>query len=124
MRRCRIFQSIGGIVLMDFVNNEDMVATLIENQRLMNENPIADIAKFKRISIPLVRRIYPPLIANNIVSVQPLLGPTGLNYYLRHQYSINKKNQINDNTWTVKSKKKKIWRDIDEPWEPSDGTAY
>lgn len=49
-----------------------------------------DIGEFKRISIPLVRRIYPQLIANKIVSTQPLLGPTGLAYYLRFRYSSNK----------------------------------
>ena len=47
-------------------------------------------AEFKRISIPLVRRIYPQLIANKIVSVQPLLAPTGLVYYLRFRYSENR----------------------------------
>lgn len=67
-------------------------AVLLENQRLMNETSTdtSDIAQFKRISIPLVRRIYPQLIANKIVSVQPLLGPTGLVYYLRFRYSTNK----------------------------------
>ena len=68
---------------------------LLENQRLANllmENATGtdDIAGFKRISIPMVRRIYPQLIANKIVSVQPLLGPTGLVYYLRFRYSSNK----------------------------------
>jgi len=67
-------------------------SVLLENQRLMNEvsTDTGDIAQFKRISIPLVRRIYPQLIANKIVSVQPLLGPTGLVYYLRFRYSSNK----------------------------------
>lgn len=67
-------------------------AIMLENQRLMNEamTDTGDIAQFKRISIPLVRRIYPQLIANKIVSVQPLLGPTGLVYYLRFRYSSNK----------------------------------
>lgn len=67
-------------------------AVLLENQRLINENATdtADIAQFKRISIPLVRRIYPQLIANKLVSVQPLLGPTGLVYYMRFRYSSNK----------------------------------
>ncbi len=67
-------------------------AVLLENQRLINENSTdtGDIAQFKRISIPLVRRIYPQLIANKIVAVQPLLGPTGLVYYLRFRYSSNK----------------------------------
>src|SRR3972149_8500788 len=67
-------------------------AVLLDNQRLMNEvaTDTSDIAQFKRISIPLVRRIYPQLIANKIVSFQPLLGPTGLVYYLRFRYSSNK----------------------------------
>lgn len=67
-------------------------AVLLENQRLMNEvaTDTSDIAQFKRISIPLVRRIYPQLIANKIVSVQPLLGPAGLVYYLRFRYASNK----------------------------------
>jgi len=67
-------------------------AVLLENQKLMNEvtTDTSDIAQFKRISIPLVRRIYPQLIANKIVSVQPLLGPAGLVYYLRFRYSSNK----------------------------------
>lgn len=45
--------------------------------------------QFGRISIPLIRRIQPQLIANDIVNVQPLLGPTGLMYYLRYRYSQN-----------------------------------
>jgi hypothetical protein len=45
--------------------------------------------QFERISIPLTRRIYPQLIANNIVSVQPMMGPASLAYYLRHKYSGN-----------------------------------
>jgi hypothetical protein len=38
-----------------------VTAVLLENQRLMNEamTDTGDIAQFKRISIPLVRRIYP-----------------------------------------------------------------
>ncbi len=67
-------------------------AVLLENQRLINETSTdsGDVSQFKRISIPLVRRIYPQLIANKVVSVQPLLGPTGLVYYLRFRYSSNK----------------------------------
>jgi hypothetical protein len=67
-------------------------AVLLENQRLINEvsTDSGDVAQFKRISIPLVRRIYPQLIANKVVSVQPLLGPTGLVYYMRFRYSSNK----------------------------------
>ncbi len=75
-------------------------ALLLENQKLANSSPMtealtggtdtSDVAQFRRISIPLVRRIYPQLVANKIVSVQPLLGPTGLVYYLRFRYGTDK----------------------------------
>jgi len=32
-----------------------------------------------KIVLPLVRRLFPKLIANQILSVQPLEGPTGSN---------------------------------------------
>ena len=77
-----------------------MTALMLENQKLANESPLtealtggtdtSDVSQFRRISIPLVRRIYPQLVANKIVSVQPLLGPTGLVYYLRFRYGSNK----------------------------------
>jgi hypothetical protein len=82
---------------IDDRSTRSATAVMLENQHLANQMMVneamtdtGDIAKFKRISIPLVRRIYPQLIANKIVSVQPLLGPTGLVYYLRFRYSSNK----------------------------------
>ena len=85
----------GSIGLLDGIKDKwdrSNTAVLLESQRLMNEQSTdtGDVAQFKRISIPLVRRIYPQLIANKIVSVQPLLGPTGLVYYMRFRYSSNK----------------------------------
>jgi hypothetical protein len=85
----------GKTKMLEGINNQferQTAAVLLENQRLINEamTDTGDIAQFKRISIPLVRRIYPQLIANKIVSVQPLLGPAGLVYYLRFKYSSNK----------------------------------
>ena len=46
-----------------------------------------EITQFKRFSQPLIRRIYPQLIADKIVSVQPLQGPASLVHYLRHRNS-------------------------------------
>jgi hypothetical protein len=89
-----------------------------------------DTGQFKRIAIPLVRRIYPQLIANKIVSVQPLLGPTGLTYYLRHRYSQNSQSQPQPTTidgafenppTRKKQIKKKKYRSIDDPWS-ADGS--
>jgi len=85
----------GSLGMLDGIEDpyvRSCTAVMLENQRLMNETSTdtSDIAQFKRISIPLVRRIYPQLIANKVVAVQPLLGPTGLVYYLRFRYSTNK----------------------------------
>ena len=38
------------------------------------------------ITLPLIRRVYPGLIANEIVSVQPLTGPVGAIFYLDAVY--------------------------------------
>jgi hypothetical protein len=48
--------------------------------------------EFKRIRIPLVRRIYPQLIAEKLCQVQPMLEPAGLVHYLNYRYSTNKEN--------------------------------
>lgn len=85
---------------IDNVHERRTTSVLLENQYLANGSPMnealtggtdtSDVSQFRRISIPLVRRIYPQLIANKIVSVQPLLGPTGLVYYLRFRYGTDK----------------------------------
>ena len=48
-----------------------------------------DIADFKKIIMPLTRRIFPNLIANEIVGVQPMAGPVGLAYALRFKSGDN-----------------------------------
>lgn len=87
------------------------------SQNPCNEIPL-NPGGFNKISIPLVRRIYPQLIANNIVSVQPLLGPTGLIYYLRHRYAQAKGQEVQDEPRKKVIKPKK-YRSIDEPFEAS-----
>lgn len=56
---------------------------------------------FKKITIPLIRRIYPQLIANDLVSVEPLISVEDIEYY--------------DKKFT--NKKKKKYRSIDDAWE-------
>jgi hypothetical protein len=41
------------------------------------------IARYKQIAIPMVRRIFPELLAHKLVGVQPMVGPVGLAYALR-----------------------------------------
>lgn len=46
-----------------------------------------DIAGFRKILIPMIRRIIPGTIATELVGVQPMSGPVGLVYTLRYRYS-------------------------------------
>lgn len=46
-----------------------------------------DIAPFQHYLLPLVRRVYPNLIANELVGVQPMTSPASLIFYLKYRYS-------------------------------------
>ena len=71
-----------------------IVAPLLENQKnqLLSETAAAgatsanDIAGFRKILIPMIRRIIPGTIATELVGVQPMSGPVGLVYTLRYRY--------------------------------------
>lgn len=71
-----------------------IVGTLLENekQHILNETAAAgsvaahDIAGFRKIMIPMIRRIIPGTIATEIVGVQPMQGPVGLVYTMRYKY--------------------------------------
>lgn len=66
------------------------IAQLLENQAndLLKEaagTTTADVAGFDIIAFPLVRRVFSRLLANDIVSVQPLNLPAGLIFYQDNQ---------------------------------------
>jgi hypothetical protein len=46
----------------------------------------AGIARFKAIAMPLVARVFPELVSNDLVGVQPMFTPVGLAYALRYRY--------------------------------------
>ena len=61
-----------------------VIARLLENQRAYNESHVstADVKAFTTFTYPLIRRTYPSLIANQLVSIQPMSQPTGLAFFL------------------------------------------
>lgn len=75
-------------------SKQKIVAPLLENQKnhVLAEAAAAgatqahDIAGFRKILIPMIRRIIPGTIATELVGVQPLTGPVGLVYSLRYKY--------------------------------------
>ena len=72
-----------------------VVDPLLENQKnhLLAESAAAgstqahDVANFRKILIPMIRRIIPGTIATELVGVQPMSGPVGLVYTLRYRYA-------------------------------------
>jgi len=75
-------------------SKKGIVGTLLENQKqhILNESAASgsvqanDIAGFRKILIPMIRRIIPGTIATELVGVQPMQGPVGLVYTMRYRY--------------------------------------
>lgn len=61
--------------------------TQTELKNMLNEGTMSsDIAQFTPIILPMVRRVFPNLIANELLGVQPMAMPTGYIYALVNQY--------------------------------------
>jgi hypothetical protein len=61
------------------------IAQLLENQahHMLNEVTLdASAGRFDTVAFPIVRRVFSRLLANEIVSVQPLALPSGLLFYM------------------------------------------
>jgi len=68
------------------------VAQLLENQAacMLNEVTLDSSAgRFDTVAFPIVRRVFSRLLANEIVSVQPLALPSGLLFYMDARVSYN-----------------------------------
>jgi len=72
----------------------------VEAEKVLAEGTVAsDVAQFTPIIMPLVRRVYPNLIANELLGVQPMALPTGFIYALTNRYLGNKTDgEISPNT--------------------------
>jgi hypothetical protein len=55
-------------------------------------------SRMPNIIIPTLRRIFPELIAHNVVGVQPMNGPVGFAFALRAKYGINRNGTAGDAT--------------------------
>lgn len=53
-----------------------------------------DVVGIQKILLPIVRRVFPNLVANNLVSVQPLAGPTGVIFWLKYEFASTKSTTI------------------------------
>ena len=50
---------------------------------------VGKLGTFQKFAFPLVRRVYPQLIANQIVGVQPMGGPVSQIFYLGYDRASN-----------------------------------
>lgn len=74
---------------------QEILGPLLENQRaqVLKENAAEgtvrgdDIAGFRKMIMPMIRRVIPGSIASELVGVQPMSGPVGLVYSMRYKYA-------------------------------------
>lgn len=82
--------------------SRDTMSRLLENQAaelLRESNSLSlgaaglqssgQVAGFTNVAFPIVRRVFAGLIANEVVSVQPMSLPSGLLFYLDYTYGSN-----------------------------------
>lgn len=55
-----------------------------------DQTTTSNIADFTRFALPLLRKSYPKLIADNLVGVQPMMQPASLIFYIRYRYAMSK----------------------------------
>ena len=72
-----------------------VMAMVFENQmdhlRSLNEETLSTgVGSFTKYIFPILRRVFPNLIANNIVSVQPMTAPIGGVFTYEHKYGATK----------------------------------
>jgi hypothetical protein len=86
-------------------NHRENMATLLENQaaQLLREaNTLGgdggggDIRGFTNIAFPIVRRVFGGLVANELVSIQPMSLPSGLLFYLDYTYGSSQGGGVGD----------------------------
>ena len=70
-------------------------AMLMENeslylQNLDEETRTVNVGSFTKFIFPVLRRVFPNLIANEIVSVQPMTAPVGAVFFLDYVYGSSK----------------------------------
>lgn len=69
------------------------MARLLENQAaslLTEASVVGDVIGFQNVAFPIVRRVFAGLIANELVSVQPMSLPSGLLFYLDYRFDTVK----------------------------------
>ena len=80
---------------MDNESKKASMARLLENQakellREVSSMAAGDVTGFAAVAFPIVRRVFGSLIANDLVSVQPMSLPSGLIFFLDFTHNTNR----------------------------------
>ena len=89
------WQETKGALLEGLTGNKKsvMAATLENTRKYLSESATAgatsagNVATLNRVILPVIRRVMPTVIANELVGVQPMTGPVGQIHTLRVRYS-------------------------------------
>ena len=75
-------------------NKRDVMSSVLENTKsALTESATAgasqagNIATLNKVILPIIRRVMPTVIANEIIGVQPMTGPVGQIHTLRVRYA-------------------------------------
>ena len=85
-------------------SSKSNMARLLENQAaqlLRESSEVGDIKGFQNIAFPIVRRVFGGLIANELVSVQPMSLPSGLLFFLDYTFANANKGGNQKLDWTA-----------------------
>ena len=89
-------------------NKRTSMSVILENTRkYLKENASGgstgsgNIATLNRVILPVIRRVMPTVIANELVGVQPMTGPVGQIHTLRVRYANTMNDSSAANTSTV-----------------------
>lgn len=76
-----------------------MTETLLDNLKIFLEDVVvkADVGPFTTFAFPLVRRVFPKLLANDLVSVQPMTQPTGKVFFFDTKYTGGTRRDVEAN---------------------------
>jgi len=93
---------------LEGIDNEytqENTAILLENEaRYLAEAPqtsVSDVQGLQKIMLPIVRRVFPNLISNNLVSVQPIAGPAGIIFYLKYVFGTDTPGTAHDSEYSM-----------------------
>ena len=89
------WQETKGALLEGLAGNKKSVmeSTLENTRRYLSESATAgatsagNVATLNRVILPVIRRVMPTVIANELVGVQPMTGPVGQIHTLRVRYA-------------------------------------